>query len=530
MMKRYLYLFLLLFIVVGSVDLTSAASKVVEPKYEESVSGKPGGQYSAFPVPLNVLKEEEAKQGIHGVWNQITFRASQDQFNLIATLIFLGAIIHTFLTSKFVRWSHMLAESHEKKMSKKGILIEHPDGLYPVSFLSSVFHFLGEVEAVFGLWVIPLLLAAMYYHSFDDFSLYLDHDCSFIEPMFVAVVMIVASSRPLFRFAEGIMKGGAKLGRSTPAAWWFSVMVIAPILGSLVTEPAAMTIAAMILAKRFYSLKPSQTLAYATLGLLFVNVSIGGTLTHFAAPPVVMVAEKWDWNLVYMFTHFGWKAVMAIVISSCAYYFVFRKELRRLNEQESRRVPHETMTEGWMGSKDQVPVWVTVIHLIFLAWTVLFAHVPVLFVGGFVFFLGFIIATPHHQNQVLLRIPIMVGFFLAGLVILGGLQAWWLEPVLVSLDSKFVMLGATVLTAFNDNAAVTYLASTVPNLSESVKYAVVAGAVTGGGLTVIANAPNPAGQAILNKFFMGINPLKLFVAAILPTAVVYLCFTYLVTL
>lgn len=530
MIKRLLYLFLLLFFVWGSADLCTASTKVVEPKYEESVSGKPGGQYSAFPVPLNVLTAEEKERNIEGVWNKVVFRAGKDPFNVAATVIFMLAIIHTFMTGKFVRISHSLAEAHEKKMAKKGVLIEHPDGLYPVSFLSSVFHFLGEVEAVFGLWVIPLLLAAIHYHSFSDFSLYLDHDCSFIEPMFVAVVMIVASSRPLFRCAEGIMKSAAKLAKSTPSAWWFSVMCIAPILGSVITEPAAMTIGAMILAKRFYSLKPSRSLAYASLGLLFVNVSIGGTLTHFAAPPVVMIAEKWDWNLSYMFTHFGWKAVIAILISSFIYFVVFKKEFRRLNEQQTRRVPHETMSEGWMGRKDNVPVWVTVIHLLFLAWTVVFAHVPVLFVGGFVFFLGFIIATPHHQNQVLLRIPIMVGFFLAGLVILGGLQAWWLEPVLVSLDSRFVMLGATILTAFNDNAAVTYLASTVPNLSESVKYAVVAGAVTGGGLTVIANAPNPAGQAILNKFFMGINPLYLFLAAILPTGIVYLCFTYLVTL
>lgn len=116
-----------------------------------------------------------------------------------------------------------------------------------------------------------------------------------------------------------------------------------------------------------------------------------------------------------------------------------------------------------------------------------------MFIGSFLFFIGFTLATPQYQNQSLCVCPFMVGFFLAGLVILGGVQAWWLEPVLTRLGD-YAMVGATLLTAFNDNAAVTFLASTVPNLPEAVKYSVVAGAVTGGGLTVIANAPNPAGR------------------------------------
>ena len=507
-----------------------ASLKVVEPKWSAEASGKASGQYSAFPVPLNVLNQEERAWGKTAVWEKITYRAKKDPFNVAATVIFILAIIHTFLTSYFVRLSHYFAQKHEKKLEKKGIHIEHPEGHYPVSFLSSVFHFLGEVEAVFGIWVIPLMLAAFHYHSFEDFKLYLDHDCSFIEPMFVTVIMIVASSRPVFRFVENIMKAGAALGKETPTAWWFSVMCIAPLLGSVVTEPAAMTIGAMILGKRFYALRPKATLAYASLGLLFVSISVGGTLTHFAAPPVVMIAEKWGWNMTYMLTHFGWKAFVAIFCSTAIYFFLFRKEFKRLDEVEVKKEKKAHLPEGWEGRKDKVPVWVTLVHLGFLAWTVVFAHVPILFIGGFVFFLGFIIATPHHQNHVILRIPLMVGFFLAGLVILGGLQAWWLEPVLTSLNPSSAMLGATILTAFNDNAAVTYLASTVPGLSESMKYAVVAGAVTGGGLTVIANAPNPAGQAILGKYFLGINPLNLFLAAILPTVIVYLAFTFLATL
>jgi Na+/H+ antiporter NhaD/arsenite permease-like protein len=121
-----------------------------------------------------------------------------------------------------------------------------------------------------------------------------------------------------------------------------------------------------------------------------------------------------------------------------------------------------------------------------------------------------------------------VGFFLAGLVIHGGLQGWWIAPVLENLSEIPLMLGAILLTAFNDNAALTYLSTLVPGLTEPLKYAVVAGAVTGGGLTVIANAPNPAGQSILRRYFEhGVSPVRLLVAAIIPTVIVGLCFMLL---
>ena len=124
--------------------------------------------------------------------------------------------------------------------------------------------------------------------------------------------------------------------------------------------------------------------------------------------------------------------------------------------------------------------------------------------------------------------PILVGFFLAGLITHGGLQGWWIAPVLGSLSELPLMLTATILTAFNDNAAITYLATLVPNLADASKYAVVAGAVTGGGLTVIANAPNPAGQSILSRFFThGVNPGLLLAGALVPTIIMGICFMVL---
>jgi len=152
----------------------------------------------------------------------------------------------------------------------------------------------------------------------------------------------------------------------------------------------------------------------------------------------------------------------------------------------------------------------------------------VLFIGGFLFFLGFARATAIHQSRIELRMPLLVGFFLAGLVIHGGLQAWWIGPVLGSLSETPMFVGATVLTAFNDNALITFLATLVPSLDDPLKFAVVSGAVTGGGLTVIANAPNPAGQAILSRFFGGaISPLGLLLAALPATIVAVVAFHFL---
>jgi Na+/H+ antiporter NhaD/arsenite permease-like protein len=277
----------------------------------------------------------------------------------------------------------------------------------------------------------------------------------------------------------------------------------------------------LLLARQFYALKPPAKLAYATLGLLFVNVSVGGVLTHFAAPPVLMVAGTWGWDTPYMFKHFGIESLMGIAIANTAYFFCFRGQFKRLaTVAEIRPEPRR--------DERPVPIWVTIGHLLFMGWTVMNAHYPALVIGGFLFFLAFYEVTVNYQSNLVLRSPILVGFFLAGLVIHGGLQQWWIEPVLGRLSEVPLMLSAIGLTAFNDNAAITYLSTLVPGLTEGMKYAVVAGAVTGGGLTVIANAPNPAGQAILAKFFPdGISPLRLLLGALPATVILALCFLLL---
>jgi hypothetical protein len=342
--------------------------------------------------------------------------------------------------------------------------------------------------------------------------------------MFVVVIMCIASTRPVLRFAEQGLRMFANLGGGRPAAWWLAILTIGPLLGSFITEPAAMTICALLLARQFYDFNPSVKFRYATLGLLFVNVSVGGTLTHFAAPPVLMVTAKWNWDTPFMLTHFGWKAALGIVVANLIYFAIFRREFAALRRSDDA----DEQPLHWSDRTDPVPAWVTVKHLAFLGWTVFTAHYPALFIGGFLFFLAFTAATEHHQNQLSLKPALLVGFFLGGLVIHGGLQGWWIGPLLGRLGEAPLLLGAMGLTAFNDNAAITYLASLVPDFSDGLKYAVVAGAVAGGGLTVIANAPNPAGQSILSSYFRdGVAPLSLALGALLPTVVMALCFLLL---
>ncbi len=483
-------------------------------------------QYAAFPKPIEKYDAVDT-----GIIDTIKARAAKDPFNVAATIIFICAILHTFAAGSFLKLAHKFEHEHEEQLKKRGVKDKlHPDGVPEVSFKATLFHFVGEVEAVFGMWVIALAGAATWFHSWGDFKYYISKDRNFTEPMFVVIIMAIAASRPVLRFAENVMSKAAALGKGSPSAWWLSVLIIAPVLGSFITEPAAMTIAALLLAKKFYRYNPPASLAYGTLGLLFVNISVGGTMTNFAAPPVLMVAgpDKWDWSTLHMLEYFGWKAVIGILICSLGYYLYFRKALFKLSDQADGSEDGVINSNSWIERENPIPGWVTLVHLIFLGWTVYTAHYPAMFVGGFLFFIAFTIATQHHQNPLSLRSPILVGFFLGGLVVHGGCQGWWISPVISSLDANLLMIGSTVLTAFNDNAAITYLAAQVQGISDTAKYAVVAGAVTGGGLTVIANAPNPAGQSILNKFFKGgISPLGLLLGALIPTIILYLCFAFL---
>jgi hypothetical protein len=459
-----------------------------------------------FPLPLSSYPEASG-----GLLDTLSARIAADPFNAVATGIFVLAILHTFAAARFAALAHRVQHHHDDRRRAQG---RAPSP----SIVAELLHFLGEVEVVFGLWAAVLLIAITFSKGWEAAKHYINDEVNYTEPMFVVVIMALAATRPLIGFAEASMRRLANLGRSTPAAWWLSILTAGPLLGSFITEPAAMTICALLLARQFYDLKPATSLKYATLGLLFVNVSIGGTLTHFAAPPVLMVARPWGWDTAFMLGHFGWRSALAIAISTAVYYLIFRRELGALSRQPP--APDVDVPEDETSTLLPVPAWVTAVHAVFVVWSVLTAHYPALFIGGFLFFLGFARATSVYQSRLDLRAPLLVGFFLGGLVIHGGLQGWWIAPVLSSLSEDPLFVGAAILTAFNDNALITYLATLVPDFSDGLRIAVVEGAVTGGGLTVIANAPNPAGQALLSRFFGGaVAPLWLLAGALLPTLI-----------
>jgi hypothetical protein len=503
-MKNFYWLLIPLLLSVGQIESVQAAPS------------SPSGAEPRFPKPVEEYHDDQ----VPGITAKLVQRIQAEPFNLVGTLIFLGAIIHTFLAPKFMLVAHRLEhqyhalEEQEKDASENKELSRIRDRL---QFRAQLFHFLGEVEATFGIWLIPLAIAILVMKGWSTLTSYAA-GIDAAEPIFVVVVMAIASSRPILRFAEACLAKVASLGKSTIAAWWLAILTAGPLLGSFITEPAAMTICALLLRQKFYDLRPSFPLRYATLALLFVNISVGGTLSHFAAPPIVMVATRWAWDLPFMLANFGWKAILGILAANAIYYLRFRRELAELHPRPEKGEPERS-----------IPKWIIFAHLAFIAWVVLVAHYPLLVILGFLFFLAFVEATRRHQVVTSLRGPLLVGFFLLALVIHGRIQEWWIEPVLSSLSEWPLMIGAMLLTALNDNAAITYLASLVPGFSDSLKYAVVAGAVAGGGLTVIANAPNPAGQSILVSRFgdEGISAVKLFLWAILPTVIMGAAFMLL---
>ncbi len=412
---------------------------------------------------------------------------------IVGAVIFGLAVIHTFSTKFFEHLAHT-RPNH-----------------------AGLWHLLGEVEVVFGFWAMVLMFAMLGLVGTKEASQYLDSR-NFTEPLFVFAIVVIAGSRAVLHMAK---KGVSAVASIVPLkggmAFYFVALSFVPLLGSFITEPAAMTLAAMMLKERIFGVGLSNRLKYATLGVLFVNVSIGGTLTSFAAPPVLMVAAKWNWDSWYMLTHFGWKAAIAVFVNALAVTLLFKDQLVQLPKTSSAR-------------DFEIPFSVMLVHVVFLAGVVTFAHHPAAFLGLFLFFIGFAQAYPRYQDsRLLLREGLLVAFFLAGLVVLGGQQQWWLEPLLRGMDSSTVYYGATALTAITDNAALTYLGSLVEGLSDEFKYALVAGAVTGGGLTVIANAPNPAGFAILRGNFEDetIHPVGLFLAALPATIVAIVAFRFL---
>lgn len=409
---------------------------------------------------------------------------SQTHIQWMAAAIFAIALLHTFAVKQFERLSHRFPRH------------------------AGLFHLLGEVEVVFGFWAIVLIVSLSFASGGADALAYAESR-NYTEPLFVFVVMVVAASRPVLVTVINLSNVLARVVpvRTPLATAWLGLAAV-PLLGSLITEPAAMTIAALMLAPQVFRPDVPERAKYFALGVLFVNVSIGGTLTSYAAPPVLMVATTWQWDSAFMLANFGWKAAIAVCINATAATFVLRRSLVSVSTNDS-------------AAAAPVPWSVVAIHLGFLASVVLLAHHPVAFLALFLMFLGFTQAYERHQSPLILKEALLVGFFLAGLVVLGGMQQWWLQPIVSALAPLQLFFGALGLTAITDNAALTYLGSLIEGMSDESKYMLMAGAVAGGGLTVIANAPNPAGVALLKRGFEDetISAGGLLMGALVPTSV-----------
>lgn len=404
---------------------------------------------------------------------------------IIAAVLFALALIHTFSTKFFERLAH-----------------RHPRH-------AGLFHLLGEVEVVFGFWAV-VLIAVMALVVGGAPAIQYAESRQYTEPLFVFVIMVVAASRPVLEVIQALVDAVARVSplRTVVAQTWLCLALV-PLVGSLITEPAAMTLAALMLGPLVFRAGVPEWLKYAALGVLFVNISVGGTLTSFAAPPVLMVAAAWNWDSAFMLSQFGWKAAIAVLVNATVVTCLLRAHLA-----DARPEPPKADRQG-------IPHLVSAIHLAFLAAVVMFAHHPVIFIGLFLLFLGFTQAYARYQTPLILKEALLVGFFLAGLVVLGGMQQWWLQPIVSGLEPTALFFGALGLTAITDNAALTYLGSLIQGISDEAKYMLVAGAVAGGGLTVIANAPNPAGVALLKRGFNdeSIGAGGLLLGALLPTAV-----------
>jgi hypothetical protein len=406
--------------------------------------------------------------------------------DILAASLFALALVHTFAAKQLERLSHRFPRHA---------------GLYRL---------LGEVEVVFGFWAIVLVVAMAFVTSGKEALSYAESR-NYTEPLFVFVVMVIAGSRPVLETVMWTVQSMAKLlpVPTQLATAWLGLAAV-PLLGSLITEPAAMTIAALMLAPQVFRKELPESVKYLALGVLLVNVSIGGTLTSYAAPPVLMVAATWQWDSAFMLLHFGWKAAIAVVLNATLATFVLRRHLNTVAPDPAGALPEARM-----------PLTVVAVHLMLLAGVIVLAHHPVAFLGIFLLFLGFAQAYERHQNPLLIKEALLVAFFLAGLVVLGGLQRWWLQPIVSALEPLALFFGALGLTAVTDNAALTYLGAQISGMSAQAKYMLVAGAVAGGGLTVIANAPNPAGLALLKGGFAdeSVGAGGLFLGALGPTAI-----------
>lgn len=454
-------------------------------------------------------------------------------FQKISLIFFIIALIHTFLAPLLLRF----------KLFKKGVL-----------------HYLTEVEFVFPFWAMLFCLSLLYKYSYNFTADYLK-EISFIEPIFVWVMLLICSCKPLLEGVKFITQMLAEflnrklnllnfkkinLKSENPeipktshfnAIYFFLILCFVPLLGSIITEVAAMTLAAMMLKPYFKQM--GQKFAYLAITTLCLNISIAGAITTFAAPPVLMVANKWGWDLAFMLENFAWRAFLAVPINAGLLLYFFRKRIAEIDLTHLRAAAIANSTS--MNSKNinlqatnsnNVPVLyfspiqafnrkMFFLYALFLVATIILQHSLLGLAIVFALFLSSHAFFKIYHQQLLLKEASLVALFLSGLMVLGKAQAWWVQAFLAGLSPHEIFATGFGLSIVMDNAAITYLASLLPNLSTEVQYKIVAAALTAGGLSILANAPNLLALGLLKKYFKGqkISHLNWFIYAIPSTLV-----------
>ena len=430
--------------------------------------------------------------GTESLAAELTARVRIEPFNALATGIFLVAILHTFMAPRFARLAHRVQQGRDERARARS-----------PSLRAEALHFLGEVEVVFGLWAVVLLAAIAAYTGWETAKHYLNDTVNYTEPLFVVVIMALASTRPVVGFAERALRPRGRRRRRHA--------------GRVVGDDPDHRSAARLVHHRTGGDDDLRAAARAP-------VLRSATQSH--APQVrdarAAVRQRLDRRHADAFRRAAGAdggapvgvghAVHAATLrlargrsrSSCrrwSYFVVFRRELQALAARPAgRRRGAARRGRGRARRCCRFRRGSTAVHVAFMAWTVVNAHYPALFVGGFLFFLGFARATAPTRARRAARRRCSSASSSPAWSSMAGCRAGGLRRCSASLSELPLFVGATVLTAFNDNALITYLATLVPEPRHELKLAVVQGAVTGGGLTVIANAPNPAGQALLGAF------------------------------
>ena len=126
---------------------------------------------------------------------------------------FLQQSFIPFSVQNFLSYAHNWKAEHQKKI-EAGEVSERSTHIP-----AEIFHFLGEVEVVFGLWAVVLSGAVVLFYDWHTFINYVS-GVNYTEPMFVVVIMTLASSRPILKLSEKFMARIASVFQGTLAAWW----------------------------------------------------------------------------------------------------------------------------------------------------------------------------------------------------------------------------------------------------------------------------------------------------------------------